>query len=200
MSEIPEVTEEQVTAFLAACAPLIGAEPPAAAPKTNGQGGPRFHRDDADDPVDIQDIVAALGVIPNHDPADWEQWNNVCMAVWRSTGGSDAGWNALEAWSAKHPDYDAKESARRWGNYTKSPPNRTGAGKLFAMAVRAVPGWKRPSEPRDDKAARDKANAAVAAVIKKFNARFLMVNEAGRAVIYQPQVDPVLKRRVFLPD
>ena len=138
VSEVHEVTEEQVIAFLVACAPLIDAEPPSAAPKPNGNAGPHHHQDGAPDDgtADIQDVVAALDVIPNDDPADWDHWNNVGMAVWRTTGGSDEGFDAWLKWSAKHPEYDDAACGKRWKHYPNSPPDRTGAGKLLAMAAK----------------------------------------------------------------
>ena len=139
VSEIHEVTEEQVIAFLVACAPLIDAEPPSAAPKPNGKAaGPHHHQNNgADDgDADIQDVVAALDVIPNDDPADWDHWNNVGMAVWRATGGSDEGFDSWLKWSAKHPEYDDAACGKRWKHYPNAPPDRTGAGKLFAMAAK----------------------------------------------------------------
>ena len=41
-----------------------------------------------------EDIASALGQIPNPD-LPWEEWSRVGMAVWRASGGSEAG---LEAW------------------------------------------------------------------------------------------------------
>jgi hypothetical protein len=80
-------------------------------------------------------------------------------------------------------------------------------------------GWKRPDPrpidtpdgpppgPEDDPgyqpaqeaaAASDGADTdAIDAVIDRFNNKFLMVNEAGKAIIYQPGYDSVLKRRRF---
>ncbi len=43
----------------------------------------------------------------------------------------------------------------------------------------------------------DEYTAAVDAVVARFNKLYLMVNENGRAVIYQPAFDPVLRRRRF---
>lgn len=40
-------------------------------------------------------------------------------------------------------------------------------------------------------------DAAVAEVVARFNAQYLVVNEAGKAVILQPGFDPVLKRRRY---
>ncbi len=136
LSEIPEITEEQVTAFLAACAPLIGADSPAAEPKPNGKAA--SHGDAGDNgTADIQDVVAALAVIPNDGPADWDHWNSVGMAVWRASGGSNEGYDAWLEWSAKHPAHDEEACAKRWQHYPSSPPDRTGAGKLFKMAAKA---------------------------------------------------------------
>jgi len=38
---------------------------------------------------------------------------------------------------------------------------------------------------------------AIEAVISEFNAKYMVVNEAGKAVIYQPQRDPILGRKYF---
>ncbi len=40
-------------------------------------------------------------------------------------------------------------------------------------------------------------DAAVAAIVKEFNEKYLVVNENGKAVIYQPGFDPILKRRRY---
>jgi AAA domain-containing protein/primase-like protein len=132
----------QLYTFLNAAAPLIGAEPPAkkrAHNAANGQDGASAH---------ILDVIAALAVIPNADPADWEHWNTVGMATWAASGGSIHGFNAWCAWSAQHPEHDDDACRKRWNHYPTSPPDRTGAGKLFAMARDAWPRWQRPSESR----------------------------------------------------
>lgn len=49
--------------------------------------------------------------------------------------------------------------------------------------------------PAPDLAA--EASEAVAAVVAELNRKFFVVNEAGRAVIFQPGIDPVLKRRHY---
>ena len=150
ISEIPAVTEEQITDFLTAAAPLIGAEPRAATPKPNGKGRhphPENGTDKGTDDgaADIRDVAAALAVIPNDDPADWEHWNAVGMAAWVATGGSTPGFNAWAKWSEKHPEHDAEACAKRWQHYPESPPDRTGVGKLFRMARAAQPDWQKPS-------------------------------------------------------
>jgi putative DNA primase/helicase len=83
-------------------------------------------------------VAAALAVIPNTD-FGWEDWNRVGMAVWRATGGSDAGLAAFDAFSQKSSKYNAAETQQRWDHYFKSPPNQIGAGTLFYMANEASP-------------------------------------------------------------
>ncbi len=43
----------------------------------------------------------------------------------------------------------------------------------------------------------DDVEATIAATVERFNALYLVVNEAGKAVILQPSFDPVLRRRRF---
>ena len=43
----------------------------------------------------------------------------------------------------------------------------------------------------------DDVEAAVAATVERFNDLYLVVNEAGKAVVLQPSFDPVLRRRRF---
>ncbi len=43
----------------------------------------------------------------------------------------------------------------------------------------------------------ERINATIESVVATFNERYLVVNEAGKAVIYQPGIDPILRRRRF---
>jgi hypothetical protein len=45
---------------------------------------------------------------------------------------------------------------------------------------------------------RAKSLAQLAALITRFNARYAVVNEAGKAVIYERVIDPVLNRKVLI--
>ena len=140
LADIPAVTEEQINRFLNACAPVIGAVPiELKKPKANG------HDHTAPATAALIDIAAALALVPNHGALDWETWNNVGLAIYAATGGVQAGWELWRDWSAKHPDNDPDATLARWEHYAKSPPDRTGAGKLFAMAAAASPGWRQPS-------------------------------------------------------
>ena len=59
------------------------------------------------------------------------------MAVWRATGGTQAGWMALDCWSARNAAYDPQETRKRWDHYFKSPPTKIGAGSIFFLAKEA---------------------------------------------------------------
>ncbi len=145
---LPEVSEKQIGQFLAVCTPIIDAKPITPKPprkKTNGGGSGKGESPTADQ----GDLFAALNVIPNDSPPDWEAWNNMGMAIWAATEGSDAGLDMWMAWSAKHPGDDPEATQARWDHYATSPPTNTGAGKIFALAVSASPGWRKPSMLRD---------------------------------------------------
>ena len=72
------------------------------------------------------------------------------MAVWAALEGAEEGEGLWLDWSAKDPADDPAVSAARWAHSGKSPPVRAGAGKLFAMAGAASPGWRRPSALRGE--------------------------------------------------
>jgi hypothetical protein len=123
------VSEEQVQAVLTELAPLIEADPSL---RPNGQdhapGEPQ---------ADPLRIAAALLAIPNSGAPNWEWWNKVAMAVWRATGGSNLGYEALRHWSMRNPSYSEAEVSKRWRHYSTSPPTLIGAGTLFHMAAEA---------------------------------------------------------------
>lgn len=134
LEDIPAVTEDQITAYLARCAAVIGATPP-------GLNGASVHHDhDAGEPqADLLRIATALNAIPNDGPPDWERWNRVGMAIWRGVGGAAAGWPLFDAWSQRNEAYDVTETRERWMHYRKSPPTEIGAGTLFHLARQAAP-------------------------------------------------------------
>jgi hypothetical protein len=129
LAALPAITEDQVTAYLAACAPIIAADPPR---PSNGQG----HETSAPQ-ADALRIAAALLTISNDKAADWEWWNRIGMATWRACDGSALGWEAFNAWSSRHAAYNAKETRERWEHYARSPPTKVGAGTLFHLAKQA---------------------------------------------------------------
>jgi AAA domain/Primase C terminal 2 (PriCT-2)/Bifunctional DNA primase/polymerase, N-terminal len=139
---LPPVTEAALDAFLAAAGSLVGVEV-SPAPTVATQAHIASNRGLAADPLDI---TAALAVIPNAGPADWERWNRIGLAVWAATEGHDVGLAAWDAWSARNSAYDPLAVAERWAHFRTSPPMRLGAGTLFHMARQACPNWRKPSE------------------------------------------------------
>jgi hypothetical protein len=136
---LPAITEDQITAFLASCAPSIGAKPEEV---RTGEAAPNAKLG-----ADGLQVVAAVSAIPNNGPADWEAWNRIGMAIWAATSGSEAGRAIWHAWSEQHPAYDHAATAARWDHYRTSPPARIGAGTLFYEARK----YDQPMElPPDD--------------------------------------------------
>ena len=116
--------------------------------KSNGssQANGGTHRS-SEPEAPIEDIVAALEMIPNPDlPWDGEGgWNYVGMATWRASGGSEEGLTAFVDWSCKSRKFDAAETEFRWRHYADSPPNELSFGTLVFLARKADPNWTPPS-------------------------------------------------------
>jgi hypothetical protein len=94
---------------------------------------PRFKQDPSD--LDLAEIVAA---IPNN--YDWEDWNNIGLAIFAASKDHGDGFLIFDSFSAKSAKYDPARTAARWRNYRKSPPTATGIGKLAKLAYQA--GWR----------------------------------------------------------
>jgi hypothetical protein len=90
--------------------------------------------------LDLAELVAE---IPNN--CDWHGWNAIGLAIF-AVDSSDHGLTVFDDFSAKSPKYDPPTVQERWRNYRRSPPNRTGIGKLIGLALGA--GWRR-SECRE---------------------------------------------------
>ncbi len=96
---------------------------------------PKLKRDLTPDEIDLAELVAAM---PNNE--SWEDWNKIGLAIYAACGGSDQGAVAFDDFSAKSPKYDPHETSARWRHYRRSPPDRTGVGKLIKLARAA--GWR----------------------------------------------------------
>jgi Primase C terminal 2 (PriCT-2) len=102
---------------------------------------PRSNPDAAANP---EDIASALAQIPNPD-LPWEEWSRVGMAVWRASGGSEAGFDAWRKWSAKSRKHADIACGERWAHWFRSPPDRIGFASLHHLARLANPLWVKPS-------------------------------------------------------
>lgn len=130
-----------------AWAKLAAAYPELAAEIEGGHSGAAGNGHDADGAsddhlADLDDIIAALAVIPN-DNVEWNDWKKVMMAVYRATAGQ--GFGAFRTWSQKSNKHDDANTLAEWRRLEGCPPTRIGAGSLFHWAAEAEPGWVKPS-------------------------------------------------------
>jgi hypothetical protein len=139
VSKLPCVTEAQVRAAVAKAYELVPPEmrrqrlpstPGAHASGGNLEGLPEA-------------VSEAAAAIENND-LQWDDWNRVGMAIYAASSGS--GFEAFEAFSKRSTKYDAKETAKRWKSYERSPPTQVGMGTLVHLAMEH--GWQpEPSLP-----------------------------------------------------
>jgi len=124
------------------------AEPVAEAPSDSD--APAMRSSHADPTAPIEDIVAALAVIPNDADTDFEAYVAIGMAVYAATGASDEGFAAWDGWSRRRVDkYREADTRERWGYWVKRPDRVTKTG--FAALIKRVrehdPNWFPPSNP-----------------------------------------------------
>jgi hypothetical protein len=86
-------------------------------------------------------LARALAFIPNPD-VEWKEWCDLGLAIYGATGGSDMGFAMFDAWSQRSVlKYDPHFTAKTWGGFERSPPNRIGAGTIFYLASKHCPQW-----------------------------------------------------------
>jgi Bifunctional DNA primase/polymerase, N-terminal/Primase C terminal 2 (PriCT-2) len=100
----------------------------------------RYPRSRSEMSADDLDLAEMVAVIPNN--CDWHEWNAIGLATFAASGGSELGYVVFDAFSARSPKYQSHAVIERWRNYRRSPPNRTGIGKLITLALAA--GWHSP--------------------------------------------------------
>jgi hypothetical protein len=91
--------------------------------------------------LDLVDVVQAI-----RNDCDWTGWNNIGMAIFAASGGSEDGFVVFDAFSARSPKYDPATIRERWRNYRRSPPTRIGMGSLVHLARQC--GWRPPSRSK----------------------------------------------------
>jgi hypothetical protein len=91
--------------------------------------------------LDLVEVVRAM-----RNDCDWNGWNNIGMAIFAASGGSEDGFVVFDTFSARSPKYDPDAVRERWRNYRRSPPSRIGMGSLVYLAQQC--GWTPP--PRSD--------------------------------------------------
>lgn len=136
ISQLPEVTEEQVRRFLDAAINILPDDmrkkreaPAMAGPHGLSELGAK---------ASIEAVRAAVEWIPNPDH-DWDEWSRIGMAIHAAREGGEDGFEVFDAWSQKSRKYDAAACRERWDHWHRSPANSLGFGLLNHLAVEA--GW-----------------------------------------------------------
>src|SRR4051794_327466 len=80
-------------------------------------------------------------------PGRGGEWTKIAMPVWVAIGGSPAGFHLINAGWQRNPAYAEREVRERWAHYFKSPPTKTGAGKIFRLAQEAQRQAEQDYEP-----------------------------------------------------
>ena len=93
----------------------------------------------------FDELGDAMRFIRNND-LDWDEWTAIALALFAATDGSEQGFTLFDAFSQKSAKYDPQRTRERWQEITGSPPDRTGAGKIFRLAH--ANGWSSVSQGR----------------------------------------------------
>lgn len=133
---LPEVTEDQISAFLAAVRDLVG-DGEITSMATNARTSKHGLI------ADPERVASAVACIPNTGPANWDRWSDIGREIHAATGGSDDGLDIWESWSEQHPEHGANAScAERWEHWHASPNTAAGYGKLAHRAKEADPSFQ----------------------------------------------------------
>jgi Bifunctional DNA primase/polymerase, N-terminal/Primase C terminal 2 (PriCT-2) len=81
--------------------------------------------------TDLDELGDAMRFVPNDD-LKWVDWTSHALAIFAATDGQ--GFELFDAFSKQSRKYDPEITKQRWGEIEGSPPDRTGAGKLFKIA------------------------------------------------------------------
>jgi len=92
-----------------------------------------------DEDVDLDELADAMRFVPNDD-LDWDEWTAHGLALFAATGGSDEGFALFDQLSQLSSKYNERYTRQRWQEFKGSPPDRTGAGKIFKIAWEH--GWR----------------------------------------------------------
>jgi hypothetical protein len=90
-------------------------------------------------------VARTVSYISNPD-LPWYDYNNIGMAIYVSTGGSNEGYEIFDKFARKAKGqrhgkdiYNENRTKARWRSYHNSPPTRTGFNKLYNLAMRDDP-------------------------------------------------------------
>jgi hypothetical protein len=113
----------------------------------------------------IEELAAAIDVIPNGPDVSRHEWINVGLALHYETGGDQDGFELFDEWSQKFAGYDADDTQKAWEGF--KPEGRITAGTLFHLADQADPNWRANVvvNPDDEEEEGDGHNAKQADVL-----------------------------------
>jgi hypothetical protein len=103
----------------------------------------REHKPGVSPTADGDLLLACAERIENRD-RQWADWNRFGLAFWRASGGSEAGFQAFDAFSRKSRKYDPDATQARWRHYGTSPPSSIGIGTLIREAQQVDSSFMRP--------------------------------------------------------
>lgn len=136
LTSLPTITEAQVGAFLDAAAEIMGVE----APSIRNARIEREWAERASDiqhaPMTLEDVEAALAVIPYDGYDQWVALASACAAA------NPSSLHLFEAWFQRGGSNKSVAEARERFLH---PLRKIGAGTLIHMAREAQPGWVSPS-------------------------------------------------------
>jgi hypothetical protein len=164
-----------------------------------------------------EEVADALGAIPN--THDWHGWVKIGGAIFDAL--ADDGERLFVEWSAKSSRDDPVATRAKWASFHKSAM-KVSSASLFWEArhngwlskrerERAEAARKQTGAPHDEISPDDQVpegdppdfdapppecNEGTEAdrIVAEFNDKYLVVNEGGKALVYAPSNDPVLKR------
>ena len=120
----------------------------------------------SDATADFDEVADAMRFISNDD-LDWDEWTNWGLRIFAATGVE--GFALFDEFSLQSIKYDPHTTLQRWREITGSPPNRTGAAKIFKEARQN--GWvqkAKPTHSTDDEISVDEARNKTQEVIDDF--------------------------------
>jgi hypothetical protein len=160
-------------------------------------------------------VEAALQAVPN--THDWHGWFKIGAAIFDALG--NEGEELFVKWSSQSSKDMPLDTVDKYRSFSRSAPTVTAASLFYEAREN---GWlsereleraraeetrrnqaepppidEVPIEAYEDATAGDVSNDAVEQLVEEFNQQFMVVNEAGKAVIYSPAEDPILGRRYF---
>jgi hypothetical protein len=124
-----------------------------------------------------------------------ERWNHFASHPPRTVGAQtifalakENGWGKLRIFSGANERAEMEEPP---------PIDDTDLDAQADAAIAAQEAGPEAEDERREKEAKAERKRAFKSMLTDFNGRYMVVNENGKAIVYEPSFDPVLKRRRF---